>query len=344
MCLYNKMFRNKKYLSNQKNGGVIPPVLDERVLHVPIGCGKCMECRKQKAREWQIRMMEDIKVNRNGIFVTLTFSNESVNELNNVDGMDKLNGFEKDNAIARIAVRRFLERWRKEFGKSVRHWLVTELGHEGTNNIHLHGIIWTNEDARMIPTIWKYGYAWIGQEMNGKIKNYVNERTVNYIVKYINKSDELYTEYNSIVLCSKGIGSNYCDTYDFVQRRFQKNGKTLETYRLPNGSKVPLPIYYRNKLYSDLEKELLWLQKLDKGVRYVCGQKVKADNDVDYVNLREYHRERNKQLGYGGYVTRWQDKEYQNARRDLLMSTRLKKAKEDAKKSRLHKGYKSNEE
>ena len=42
---------------------------------------KCMECRKQKAREWQIRMCEEIKENKNGKFITFTFSNESIIEL-----------------------------------------------------------------------------------------------------------------------------------------------------------------------------------------------------------------------------------------------------------------------
>ena len=59
MCLYPRLIQNKKYIAN-KNGGVIPPVSDNRVRFVPIGCGKCIECRKQKKREWQVRMLEDI--------------------------------------------------------------------------------------------------------------------------------------------------------------------------------------------------------------------------------------------------------------------------------------------
>ena len=144
MCLYPRIIQNKKYTKNKKNGGVIPAVSDKRVLAVPIGCGKCMECKKQKAREWQVRLLEDVKHNTNGIFVTLTFSNESIKKI--VSGIrNGIEGYELDNEIARKAVRKFLERWRKNNKKSVRHWLVTELGHEGTENIHLHGIIWTDK-------------------------------------------------------------------------------------------------------------------------------------------------------------------------------------------------------
>ena len=39
-----------------------------------------MECRKQKKREWQIRMNEEIKHDRTGKFITLTFSNEELDK------------------------------------------------------------------------------------------------------------------------------------------------------------------------------------------------------------------------------------------------------------------------
>ena len=61
MCLYPKLIYNKKYTANKKNGGKIPPVSDERTRYVPVGCGKCIECMKQKKREWQVRLLEEIK-------------------------------------------------------------------------------------------------------------------------------------------------------------------------------------------------------------------------------------------------------------------------------------------
>ena len=61
MCLYPKLIKNPKYKGNKKNGGIIPPSYDERVMWVPIGCNRCMECKKQKAREWRTRLLEDIR-------------------------------------------------------------------------------------------------------------------------------------------------------------------------------------------------------------------------------------------------------------------------------------------
>ena len=165
MCLYPRLIRNKKYTPNQKNGGIvdysgfIKGEKDRRALTVPVGCGECMECRKQKAQEWQTRMLEDVRHNKNGKFITLTFSNKKIKEYAEKvtykekkvrNGIKKswedkngkvrvrynyitvkkkivLKGYETDNAIATLAVREWLEKWRKKFGKSLRHWLVSDL-------------------------------------------------------------------------------------------------------------------------------------------------------------------------------------------------------------------------
>ena len=288
MCLYPKLIKNRKYVANKKNGGVIPPIFDKRVLVVPAGCGKCMECKKKKSREWQVRLQEEIRQRKNGKFVTLTFSNESIKEIaENI----KLDGYELDNEIATVATRRFLERWRKKYKKSVKHWLVTELGGNGTENIHLHGIIWTDETAETISKIWKYGFTWVGDKNNG---GYVSEKTINYITKYVTKTDLKHSEYNSKILCSSGIGKNYIERSDSNKNRYKKNG-TDETYKTREGTKLAIPIYYRNKIYTEEERERLWIEKLDQEVRYINGEKngraekVSPSWDGDGYKLR-YHK------------------------------------------------------
>ena len=322
MCLYPKLIKNRKYLSNKKNGGNIPPVSDMRVLMVPVGCQKCIECKKQKARNWQVRLQEEIRHNTKGKFVTLTFSNESIKEL--AEEIKGIQGYDLDNEIATLATRRFLERWRKKFKKSVRHWLVTELGGNGTENIHLHGIIWTEENAKTINKIWKYGFTWVGDKNNG---GYVNEKTINYIVKYVNKTDEKHKEYNSKILTSAGIGRNYTARTDAEKNKF-KGEETKETYTTKQGIKLPLPIYYRNQIYTEEEKEKLWLQKLDKEIRYVCGEKIDiSKGEENYYKTLEYYRKKNKRLGYGDDSKNWELKRYENERRNIKTLTRIKNAK-----------------
>lgn len=162
MCLYPKIIKNKKYQSNKKNGGILPAITDKRVVYVPVGCGKCMECMKKKSREWQVRVSEEIRHDKTGVFVTLTFDEENLKNLREKIKIEQNENKIEDNEIARIATRLFLERWRKKYKKSVKHWLVTELGHNGTERIHMHGIIWT-KNKEEIERIWKYGIVWIGE-------------------------------------------------------------------------------------------------------------------------------------------------------------------------------------
>ena len=59
-----------------------------------------MECRKRKAREWQIRLTEDIKEHKNGKFVTFTFSNESlISLLEDHKDLQGITGYALDNAF-----------------------------------------------------------------------------------------------------------------------------------------------------------------------------------------------------------------------------------------------------
>lgn len=329
MCLYPKLIKNRKYIANKKNGGIIPPVSDNRVLMVPAGCGKCIECKKQKAREWSVRLQEEVRHNKNGKFVTLTFSNESIKEL--AQGIE-LQGYDLDNEIATKAVRRFLERWRKKYKKSVKHWLVTELGGNGTENIHLHGILYTEESTKTIEKIWKYGFIWVGDKNNG---GYVNEQTINYITKYVNKTDQKHKEYNSKILCSPGIGKNYTERLDFQLNKYNEKG-TRETYITKQGVKLALPIYYRNKIYTEEEREKLWLEKLDKEERYICGEKIDiSKGEENYYKTLYYYRDKNTRLGYGNDEKNWELKRYENERRNLKTLERIKSANANNKKVKI---------
>lgn len=329
MCLYPKLITNKKYVKTKKNGGIIPPITDPRVTKVPIGCSKCIECRKQKSNEWKTRLSFDIKKNTNGKFVTLTFSNESIRDLANE--YPKLDGYNLDNQIATLALRRFLERYRKKYKRSIRHWMVTELGHNGTENIHLHGILWTDNHGDEIEKIWSYGFIWRGytyeQKINGwSNKSYVNGATINYITKYITKQDEKHKHYMSKILTSAGIGDGYQNTHNAKLNKYT-GSETEDTYKHGNGTKGSLPIYFRNKLYTEEEREKLWLHKLDKNERYILGTKVKADDYYSYNTLLKQAQALNKQLGYGDDTKNWKEEEYERERRKLLMQTRIKNNK-----------------
>lgn len=320
MCLYPKLLRNPKYRVNKKNGGNVPIMQDPRTFYVPIACGECMECFKKKGREWKVRLIEDIKEFRNGKFITLTFSNESYSDLYK---LAKGDGYNRDNSIATIAVRRFLERYRKEHKKSLRHWLITELGKVNTEHIHLHGIVWC-DDVFNMEKHWKYGYVWKGYNKGNKLENYVNGKTISYCMKYFTKRDILHKTYKPVVLCSAGIGGSYEKRADFKRHKYN-GADTKEYYKTNQGYKMALPIYLRNKAYNDDEREKLWIQKLDKGKRYVLGVEIDVSNgNEEYINALKYAQQQNIDRGYGNGTKDWKLIEYEREMRELKQNMRLK--------------------
>lgn len=313
MCLYPKLIQNPKYKPNKKNGYIAPTLKDERIALVPVGCGNCIECRKQKSREWQVRLNEEIRENKNGKFMTFTFTNESIKELKQ-KLYEKLEGIITpnkiiENEIAILGVRLFLERWRKKYKKSIRHWLITELGHTGTERIHIHGIIFTNETIDTITNIWKYGYVYMGE--------YVNEKTINYMVKYVTKTDKDHKGYKAVILTSAGIGNQYLKRIDANINKYKDNN-TQEYYRTRKGLKLALPIYYRNKIYNDEQKEKLWINKIDKEERWIMGEKISTKySDEEYFKTLQHYREKNNRLGYGNDNKEWDIKSYKESIKTL---------------------------
>lgn len=313
MCLYPRLIKNNKYTPNIKNNGIVPTCKDDRMLLVPIGCGKCIECKKQKAREWIVRLGEDVKYNTNGVFVTLTFNDKALKELSNIILKEnKLQGYELDNAIAKLAVKRFRERWRKRTGKSPRHWLITELGHNGTERIHLHGIIWTDE-REYIEKQWEYGYVWV----QNKNKN-VGGAITNYITKYITKTDTKHKEYKGIILTSAGIGKKFIENDKIGYYKYNEK-ETKEQYRTNQGIKKGMPVYYRNKLWTEQERENLWINRLNEEKRFILGKEISIKNGLEeYYRILHVARQTNKRLGYGDDEKNWTRIAYENSVRNTL--------------------------
>lgn len=274
---------------------------DRRKLYVSVGCGNCYECRKQKAQQWRVRLQEEIKVQKHAYFVTLTFSNESLIELANARNTLEC------NATAGKGVRRFLERYRKKYGKSLRHWLITELGHEGTERIHLHGVIFSDNIITMqeLNELWKYGRADTGI--------YCNERSINYIVKYVTKIDEKHKNYRPDIFSSAGIGKSFVTPRNKLMYQYTQ-GKSREDYRLNNGRQVALPMYYRNKFYTEEERNNLWTDRLDKGSLYVNGIEIKNVNTAEgyahYMRVLKAQQDWNRSIGYGDTSDKWKEEPY----------------------------------
>lgn len=205
------------------------------VLHVP--CGKCPACRANLRNGWSARLLQELdshtKLGRHSLFLTLTFDEES------------LSAFKDDPYVP---LRRFIDLLRKKCGTRPRYFFITELGGK-TKRLHFHGILFGVSRSQLsfdfMHHAWKCGHSWIG---------YVNDRTCNYITKYLLKDcldsieDSTGNPFRPSIYCSNGLGLSYVNAESI---EYHINGFDPIFYITRNGRRYPLHPYYRNKLFSD---------------------------------------------------------------------------------------------
>lgn len=330
----------------KKNRGIVPYCNDKRQLHVLIPCKQCYICRRKKAREWRMRIAEDIKENPNAKIVTLTFNTETLKKL--AEKIKGVEGYELDNQICKLAVKLFRERWRKKYGKSPRHWLITELGHGETEHVHMHGIIWQDSRYKLKDTllnevekIWNYGFVGKGKKCHetGRMINYVDASTANYFTKYVNKIDEMHPNYKQIILTSAGIGKAFLTSKKAEDNRYQGK-ETNQMYNLDNGGILPMPEYFRKKLYTEEQREKLAGWYLDKNIIYLDGKEVRLEiGDIKISAIKRELRRKNKTLGYGNGGKNWQAKQVENERRKILHKKRFWEGKTKAEIKKEQENY-----
>ena len=306
MCLYQTSIKNPRYLVNEKNRGIIPIPQTEKELFIQTSCGWCIECRKKIAAEWRIRLMEEYRAHKEAEFITLSFSPENIQKLEEDLKKAKWRGIEGNeidvNLLASYAIRMYMERLRKKYKIGVRHWFITELGKKNSERIHLHGIMWRPENTKKeefkkdIEKKWLYGNVYVGE--------YVSEKTINYIIKYITKVDDLHKGYKQRVITSKGIGKEYVYTIGKILNSFK--GKDTNTkYKTQTGINIELPRYYKDKLYTEEQRQELYKNAIEKGEIFIKGVKFKLEeqDDLEYrnnfINCLKTTRKDNKGMGYG---------------------------------------------
>lgn len=289
MCYFTKKVLNKRFLPNRKNRWDPPVCTDERFKYVEVECGHCFECRKKKRREWRIRNYEQLRETPNAVFFTGTVSPKRYEEI--CTKYRYKNDGTQDNEIITKIQRLFLERIRKQTGKSVKHWCVTEKGHTNTRRIHIHGLFYaTNGETKwqltkLLYENWIDGYKYYGR--------YVNEKTINYVSKYMTKKDEDNPEYIGIVLCSKGLGAGYKNRMAYKHAWNNENTKII--YKARNGTELPIPRYYKTQLFDENQRQLLWLYAENKGTKWVKGFEIREANTTNKEYYEELLKDKNEQ-------------------------------------------------
>jgi len=211
---------------------------------ISIPCGQCIACLLNKQSSWVVRLLEQQKHSTHSHFITLTYQDESM-------PMDDSGG----GHTLKYDVQCFLKRLRKKVNtKGIKYFITAEYG-ETTNRPHYHCIIFnlpydmrTDLDKRKVikelTKIWGMGRVDVGT---------VTPASISYVTKYVITKDQFpENKLPTFNLISKGIGKDYL-TREIVS--YHHKTKKFHYTKL-GGTKVPLPKYYVEKIFSSMEKQI----------------------------------------------------------------------------------------
>lgn len=217
--------------------------------------------------------------------------------------------------LVKADVQKFMKRLRKsqKGGKPLKYYLCGEYGGR-FKRPHYHVILFNaNLDSLigkdyakahfkgLVPLdgkipfecpSWTYGQVTVGQ---------VTEASVGYTLKYISKQKQIPAHRNDdrlpeFSLMSKGMGKNYLTPAmikwhkdDLLDRQF---------VNLPDGKKVSMPRYYKQKIYTEEEQALLskhfedkwWKEYMDEDIvqqekrHLICKEKDRKNKDNRILN------------------------------------------------------------
>ena len=245
-----------------------------------IPCGHCIGCRLDYSRSWADRMMLELETAKKAIFVTLTYSEETLCDLQGDHATYTY--FDGVNAYASLCKRDcqlFMKNLRRSFdgqnGKSfrkIRFFLAGEYGPR-TQRPHYHAIIFglglddfpdleshgRNELGQnyyismALSDIWSHGFVLLSD---------VSWKTCAYVARYVTKklSGPMSIEYAernvipefSLMSRKPGIGRDYLELHPDCLDMKNINLSTPE-----GGLKIQIPKYYYKQLISDSEKNTL---------------------------------------------------------------------------------------
>lgn len=235
---------------------------------VPIGngllvpCGKCYYCRMQKRTAWVFRMVQELKINPNCAFVTFTYNDDNIKYLRKRFDRYKFKKWYKllgknfesatlDKQDSTDLIKACQHKIKQMFGKRalVRYYITGEYG-DTTDRPHFHGVFWFPGKVdydEFFKSVWQYGNIDIQE---------VTPANINYISKHQMKDckGNLYQQkfapiFSTMTRYNGGLGSSFLadeNIYNFYSESRENK------YVILNNYKIPLPQFYRKKLYDKM--------------------------------------------------------------------------------------------
>jgi len=284
MCLNPQRIKldEPKYLYEpDKDTGEL---IERRLDYLDVSCGNCPDCKADVNRAWAFRMERELESTstKTAFFVTLTYEKAPITPLGYMTlDYDDIKAFLKrlhrhnykwHKANDTLIPKKICPDTGKPLGWKVPHKIKTFcVGEYGPVKFrpHWHLII-INAQSDHIENSWaKYIQPSPGQTM-GHYESYgfvtidlASIKRMRYILNYLNKPmyDTIVKTYpdfdgkREMRHMSNKIGYCYISDPSILRHHQDINNARVS---LKNGENLPLPRYYKDKIYQDYEKEQIW--------------------------------------------------------------------------------------
>lgn len=290
MPCYNprKGFRSKTVNESGKRGIVFSVRDGFKDMPVTVPCGECIGCKKERARCWTIRIIQEGSLHRESCFLTLTYKTECLPEYSSLQLEDFQN---------------FMKRLRKKLEPlKIRYFACGEYGKE-LSRPHYHAVIFGidlrntlngkllnyESSSKMVEEEWDKGFNTVGD---------FNEKTAAYVAGYVTKkilgeSKDLH--YGDVDKRTGEIKATRLPEFTVMSRRPGIGSGWYEKYReetyvsdsvIMGCREVKPPKYYDAKeekvnplnyaIIKAMRKEIAKKKALDNGTERLIAKEVVA--------------------------------------------------------------------
>lgn len=201
-------------------------------------CGKCPNCVARRISQWSFRIMQEERLSSAVDWITLTYDTREV------PITDKgLLTLDKED------VQLFMKRLRKRNERKLKYYVVGEYGEE-KDRPHYHMILF-NAKKDTIQPAWQKGeihYGTCTPESIGYSLGYMYKQR-HYVKPFWDDRQEQFA------LMSKKLGAGYITDKMIT---WHKNDLENRMYcNLPDGKKIAMPRYYKQKIYDEDERQII---------------------------------------------------------------------------------------
>lgn len=220
-------------------------------------CGQCQNCRINKRRDWQSRLLLEAASHEYGIFVTLTFAD-----------------FGTPSVLRKDAIRPFLKSLRKAV-PSLRYFAVGEYGTQ-TGRAHFHAHLFSNVPVsdHLLRSCWPFGRIHVGD---------TEPASLDYVLGYLLKDSKavrwpVEKSFPEFRIYSKGLGK-------LALSHLLIDGTELPREFKVFGRKWPIGRYLRDRAkkmgFEISERDSVTVERLEaQALRSVLADKTLTQEEI----------------------------------------------------------------